>query len=161
MLVIGGTSTVSGAVFGCFLVTFAFEGLRGIEAALNRAQVFTEQVVGLTEVALALAMIGILILRPGGLFATAEIGAPRPCAAPPARMPHAYSSTRPTRQAHELEDRPSLLLLPGAPEPEDIVLLPAATALLVIDIQNTYLEPKPDPADDARWQPFFERMRRP
>ena len=29
----------------------------------------------------------------------------------------------------------------------------------MIDIQNTYLEPKPDPADDARWQPFFERMR--
>ena len=47
-----------------------------------------------------------------------------------------------------------------APEPEDILLVPAATALLVIDIQNTYLEPKPDPADDARWQPFFERMRR-
>jgi nicotinamidase-related amidase len=47
-----------------------------------------------------------------------------------------------------------------APEPEDIVLVPAETALLVIDIQNTYMEPKPDPADDARWQPFFERMRR-
>jgi nicotinamidase-related amidase len=46
-----------------------------------------------------------------------------------------------------------------APEPEDIVLAPAHTALLVIDIQNTYLEPKPDPADDARWQPFFQRMR--
>jgi nicotinamidase-related amidase len=46
-----------------------------------------------------------------------------------------------------------------APEPEDIVLAPAATALLVIDIQNTYLEPKLDPADDARWQPFFARMR--
>jgi biuret amidohydrolase len=46
-----------------------------------------------------------------------------------------------------------------APEPEDIALVPAATALLVIDIQNTYLEPKRDPADDARWQPFFERMR--
>jgi nicotinamidase-related amidase len=46
-----------------------------------------------------------------------------------------------------------------APAPEDIVLVPVATALLVIDIQNTYLEPKPDPADDARWQPFFERMR--
>jgi hypothetical protein len=46
-----------------------------------------------------------------------------------------------------------------APAHEDIVLVPAATALLVIDIQNTYLEPKPDPADDARWQPFFERMR--
>jgi nicotinamidase-related amidase len=46
-----------------------------------------------------------------------------------------------------------------APEPEDIVLAPAETALLVIDIQNTYLEPKPDPADNARWQPFFARMR--
>ena len=46
-----------------------------------------------------------------------------------------------------------------APEPEDIVLVPAETALLVIDIQNTYLEPKPDPADDARWQPHFARMR--
>jgi len=48
----------------------------------------------------------------------------------------------------------------NAPEPEDIVLAPAETALLVIDIQNTYMEPKPDPADGARWQPFFERMRR-
>jgi nicotinamidase-related amidase len=45
-----------------------------------------------------------------------------------------------------------------APEPEDIRLAPATTALLVIDIQNTYLEPKPDPTDDARWQPFFARM---
>ncbi len=46
-----------------------------------------------------------------------------------------------------------------APEPEDIVLPPAETALLVIDIQNTYMEAKPDAADDARWQPFFARMR--
>jgi nicotinamidase-related amidase len=46
-----------------------------------------------------------------------------------------------------------------AEEPEDIVLEPAETALLVIDIQNTYLEPKDDPAEDERWQPFFDRMR--
>jgi branched-chain amino acid transport system permease protein len=78
MLVIGGASTVSGAVFGSFLVTFAFEGLRSVEAGLNRAQLFTEQVVGLTEIVLALAMIGILVLRPGGLFAIAEIGAAFP-----------------------------------------------------------------------------------
>jgi branched-chain amino acid transport system permease protein len=77
MLVIGGTGTVSGAVLGCFLVTFAFEGLRAVESGLNRAQIFAEQVVGLTEIVLALAMIGILIVRPGGLFATAEIGALR------------------------------------------------------------------------------------
>ena len=74
MLVIGGAGTVSGAVLGTFLVTFVFEGLRAVEAALNRAEIFGEQVVGLTEIVLALAMIGILILRPGGLCARAEIG---------------------------------------------------------------------------------------
>ena len=45
-----------------------------------------------------------------------------------------------------------------AEEPDDILLLPAETAVLVIDIQNTYLAPKDDPAEQARWTPFFERM---
>ncbi|MDO6586639.1 isochorismatase family cysteine hydrolase [Salipiger sp. 1_MG-2023] len=45
-----------------------------------------------------------------------------------------------------------------APEPEDIVLDRARTALLVIDIQNTYLEVPGDPAEAARWQPFLDRM---
>lgn len=45
-----------------------------------------------------------------------------------------------------------------AEAPEDIRLLKEETALLVIDIQNTYLE-KPGDADEARrWTPFFERM---
>ncbi|MBL4750550.1 MAG: cysteine hydrolase [Amylibacter sp.] len=47
----------------------------------------------------------------------------------------------------------------NAPEPEDIELQPTETALLVIDIQNTYLEPKETDAEELRWQPFFERMR--
>lgn len=47
----------------------------------------------------------------------------------------------------------------NAEEPDDIVLDPARTALLVIDIQNTYLEPKETPEETARWQPFFDRMR--
>lgn len=47
----------------------------------------------------------------------------------------------------------------GAPEPEDIHLKPDETALLVIDIQNTYLEPKATESDRARWQPFMERMK--
>ena len=46
----------------------------------------------------------------------------------------------------------------NAEDPDDIILDPEKTALLVIDIQNTYLEAKPDPGDDARWQPFFARM---
>ncbi len=46
----------------------------------------------------------------------------------------------------------------NAEQPEDIVLEPAKTALLVIDIQNTYLEQKADTLENTRWQPFFERM---
>ncbi|OXT00622.1 amidase [Notoacmeibacter marinus] len=46
----------------------------------------------------------------------------------------------------------------NAEAPDDIVLSPAQTALLVIDIQNTYLETPDDPAEAERWQPFFERM---
>ena len=48
----------------------------------------------------------------------------------------------------------------GAPEPEDIRLDPADTALLVIDIQNIYLQTPQDPAEAARWRPFLERMNR-
>ncbi len=55
----------------------------------------------------------------------------------------------------------------GAPEPEDPVLLPQQTALLVIDVQNTYLE-RPARSnlsgDDVRrydmWTPFHDRMHR-
>lgn len=55
----------------------------------------------------------------------------------------------------------------GAPEPEDPVIVPGETALLVIDIQNTYLE-RPErstlPADEQTrydlWTPFHERMRK-
>lgn len=47
----------------------------------------------------------------------------------------------------------------NAEEPEDIRLDPQSTALLVIDIQNTYLEDKDTPEETARWQPFCQRMR--
>lgn len=46
-----------------------------------------------------------------------------------------------------------------AAEPEDITLVPGKTALLVIDIQNTYLEEKDTPRETRRWQPFYDRMR--
>jgi nicotinamidase-related amidase len=48
----------------------------------------------------------------------------------------------------------------SAPEPEDILLPKSETALLVIDVQNTYLKPAPDPEMRARWQPFMDRMNR-
>jgi nicotinamidase-related amidase len=54
----------------------------------------------------------------------------------------------------------------GAPEPDDPAIDPAATAFLVIDVQNVYLE-RPDPETlsiDGRrryhaWTPFHDRMR--
>lgn len=45
-----------------------------------------------------------------------------------------------------------------APEPEDLVLKKEETALLVIDIQNTYLQPSDDPIQRKKWEPFIERM---
>ena len=54
----------------------------------------------------------------------------------------------------------------GAPQPDDLVVKPAETALLVIDVQNAYLE-RPDratldPEEQRRydlWTPFHDRMR--
>lgn len=45
-----------------------------------------------------------------------------------------------------------------APAPDDIVLKHDETALLVIDVQNTYVAPKETAAEQARWQPFMDRM---
>ena len=47
----------------------------------------------------------------------------------------------------------------GAEEPEDIVLPPAETAHLCIDVQNYYLQQE-DPEEARRWAPFVERMHR-
>lgn len=74
MLVIGGTNTITGAVVGTLLVTFVYEGLRAFEGQLNALNFAGGQVVGLTEIVLSLAMIAILILRPGGLIENREIG---------------------------------------------------------------------------------------
>ena len=46
----------------------------------------------------------------------------------------------------------------NAPEPDDIAINKEESALLVIDIQNTYLEPDDDPKEAARWLPFYSRM---
>lgn len=46
----------------------------------------------------------------------------------------------------------------NAEPPDDIILKKDHTALLVIDIQNTYLEPDEDPVEAARWQSFYTRM---
>jgi nicotinamidase-related amidase len=47
----------------------------------------------------------------------------------------------------------------GAPEPADLDLPYAETALLTIDVQNIYLAAKEDAQERARWEPFQRRMR--
>jgi hypothetical protein len=49
----------------------------------------------------------------------------------------------------------------GAPEPEDITLNAAETALLVIDIQNKYMNDPDDPEESNRWAPFLSLLSKP
>ncbi len=73
MLVVGGPGSISGAVIGTVVVTFVYEGLRGIENFVNLSSTMTTTLVGFTEVFLAIALIVILILRPGGIMGGREI----------------------------------------------------------------------------------------
>lgn len=73
MLVIGGPGTVSGAVIGTLLVTVIYQSLRWVENTLNIHQVFSGNVAGLTDTGLALILIAVLILRPGGFLERHEL----------------------------------------------------------------------------------------
>ncbi len=46
----------------------------------------------------------------------------------------------------------------NAPEPDDMLLPAQETVLLVIDIQNTYMQAPEDASEHLRWQPFLDRM---
>lgn len=82
MLIVGGPRTVSGAALGVALVTTVHEGLRRVENGLNLQGTLPFQVVGMTEVLLAVALIAMLAFRPGGIVQTREI-ASRVREAPP------------------------------------------------------------------------------
>jgi nicotinamidase-related amidase len=47
----------------------------------------------------------------------------------------------------------------GAPQPDDLALAPAQTAMLSIDVQNIYMRESEDAVERARWAPFLTRMR--
>jgi len=73
MLVVGGTMSVSGAVVGTFLVTATKEGIRAVENFINLNNLLSFDVVGLTEVLLATALIVVLIFRPQGILGGREL----------------------------------------------------------------------------------------
>ncbi len=72
MLIIGGSSSVSGAFLGTVAVTVLSEGVRAIENTINISQVFPTSIAGTTEVVVSITMILVLILRPAGLMGSTE-----------------------------------------------------------------------------------------
>ncbi|MEM7127595.1 MAG: branched-chain amino acid ABC transporter permease [Chloroflexota bacterium] len=68
MLIIGGSGSVAGAVVGTLAVTLIFEGMRGVENAVNMAQLLPFSLSGMTQLVLSIAMILILIFRPAGIM---------------------------------------------------------------------------------------------
>lgn len=73
MLVIGGPSSVSGAVLGTLIVTAARELLRAVENYVNILQIFPEGFFGFTEVVLAIVLILLLVYRPEGILGSREL----------------------------------------------------------------------------------------
>ena len=84
MLIIGGAGSVSGAAVGTIAVALTSELLRSLEGSLNSqrtgdsgiGQFIPFQLVGFTEIMLALAIILVLILRPSGITGGREIAWP-------------------------------------------------------------------------------------
>jgi branched-chain amino acid transport system permease protein len=72
MLVIGGQGSISGAVLGTTMVTLLREGLRQVETSLGSSGLVGD-VFGLTEVALAILLVAILIWRPEGIVGGQEL----------------------------------------------------------------------------------------
>ncbi len=85
MLIIGGSGSVSGAVLGAIAVAMSQEGLRQVENWVNIQRskgTWVEsavpfQLVGFTEIIIAVGIILILIVRPSGLTGGREIAWPR------------------------------------------------------------------------------------
>lgn len=76
MLVVGGIHSLSGAVVGTLLVSFAAEVLRVGSGGFELGKLSVPALPGLGELALALLMLIILIRRPGGIMGSAELRLP-------------------------------------------------------------------------------------
>ena len=93
MLIVGGMSSVSGAVVGALLVTALIELLRGLEEHINASWFEPPSVFGLTDTGLCLAILAVLFWRREGLFGYREIeelgGGWKPRSRPSPRRPEA------------------------------------------------------------------------
>ncbi len=76
MLVVGGMTSLSGAVIGAVLISVVAEFLHRIEGGVHVGPLHIPARPGLREVGLALIMLLILVLRPRGLIGGRELGWP-------------------------------------------------------------------------------------
>ena len=73
MLIVGGMTSLAGAVIGTIIISAVSEGLRRVEGGVDLGPFELSAKPGLREVGLALIMLVILILRPSGLTAGREL----------------------------------------------------------------------------------------
>ena len=93
MLVIGGVTSLAGAVVGTIVISTAAELLRRLESGVDLGLVEIPARPGLREVGLALGMLLVLVLRPEGLTGGREIAWPRPRRARGAGQEHVEAPT--------------------------------------------------------------------
>ena len=73
MLVVGGVLSLSGAVIGALFISWLGEGLRHVEQGWDFGLFVLPETRGLQQVAIALAMLAVLLLRPRGLTDGEEV----------------------------------------------------------------------------------------
>jgi branched-chain amino acid transport system permease protein len=93
MMIVGGMSTVTGAVGGVGMIMLLQEGLQRLEGGFALGPIQVPQVFGLPIVGVSLAILLVLLLRPAGLFGTRELPLPRRSLAVPSTAERPRSST--------------------------------------------------------------------
>lgn len=73
MLILGGMRTVTGAVLGCFLISFGLEGVRYIETGPVILGIDLPEALGLSGIALGTVIVLTMALRPMGIMGNSEI----------------------------------------------------------------------------------------
>ena len=74
MLIVGGMTTVSGAVLGTIVVTLTIEVLRRVESGVDLFGWETPELFGLTQAGLCVLILVVMYRRPAGMFARLELG---------------------------------------------------------------------------------------
>jgi branched-chain amino acid transport system permease protein len=74
MLVVGGMGSITGSVLGTLLVTVLSEGLRNAELGIDLGFVQLPPLYGLSQIALAIVFVAVIVFRRRGLMGDREIG---------------------------------------------------------------------------------------